>query len=285
MGGPIVLVKLGGSLITDKGRPGVARLEVIRRLAREVASLARRPGGPRLIVGHGSGSFGHAAAARSGLASATFDGTGRTSRSVKASAKNGSRPDPRSIAHTQRRAADLHAIVVAALEDAGARPFSLAPSSFMTCEGGRVAHVFADPVFAALDAGLVPVVYGDVVLDRSRGAVIVSTEEIFLALAREARTRRLTIRRAVWLGETDGVYDEEGSPVRRLSAAAAAKRAKAVSGASGVDVTGGMALRLRSTAALARRRVVSLIVDGRRRGALAAALNGHRSGGTMVEPR
>lgn len=281
MAGPIVLVKLGGSLITDKARPGVARLEVIRRLAREVASLASRPGGPRLIVGHGSGSFGHAAAARSGLAPAIVDGTGRAKRS----AKSGRRPDPRSIAHTQRRAADLHAIVVAALEEAGARPFSLAPSSFMTCAGGKIARVFAEPVFAAVEAGLIPVVYGDVVLDTTRGAVIVSTEEIFLALAREAESRRLSIERAVWLGETDGVYAAGGATVPRLSAASAAKRAKAVSGASGVDVTGGMALRLRSTAALARRQVVSLIVDGRRRGALAAALNGHRSGGTVVEPR
>src|SRR5262249_44803230 len=159
--------------------------------------------------------------------------------SAKPAARSGRRSDPRSIAHTQRRAADLHAIVVAALEEAGARPFSLAPSSFMTCDGGKIAHVFAEPIFAALDAGLVPVVYGDVVLDRRRGAVVVSTEEIFLALAREASARKLPIARAVWLGETDGVYADDGVTVRHLSAAAAARRAGAVSGASGVDVTGG----------------------------------------------
>ncbi|MFQ5350226.1 MAG: uridylate kinase, partial [Thermoanaerobaculia bacterium] len=63
---PLTLIKLGGSLITDKRRPGRSRRQVIARLAGEIAAAAgRRPGG--LIVGHGRGSFGHPAAARHGV--------------------------------------------------------------------------------------------------------------------------------------------------------------------------------------------------------------------------
>jgi isopentenyl phosphate kinase len=267
MPGPIVLVKLGGSLITDKARPGFARRTVIKRLAREIAALRRGPSRPRLILGHGSGSFGHVAAAENGL-------SGRKSNQGAVG-----------IAHTQHRAAELHAIVIEALDDAGARPFSLAPSSFMTCSRGRIAKLFADPLFHALDLGLTPVVYGDVVLDRGRGAVIVSTEEVFLAIAREAARRRVTIARAVWLGETDGVYTPGGDTLARLSAASATRRAAGVAEAAGIDVTGGMALRLRSSALLARRAVPSYILDGRRPGALALAVAGRMNGGTRVGAR
>ena len=263
---PIVLVKLGGSLITDKGREGVARQRVIERLAREIAALARGARGPRLVIGHGSGSFGHAAAARAGLS-----GGARTARA-----------GPRGISRTQRRARELHRLVAEALEDAGARPFSLSPSSFMTTAGGKAKTLFTDPVFAALDAGMVPLVHGDVVLDRKRGASIVSTEDVLVALGREAIDRSRAVARAVWLGETDGVRAPDGSTVARLTARQALGTARRVTGASGTDVTGGMALRLRAAGMLARWGVPSWIVDGRKSGALAAAVAGLHSGGTRV---
>ena len=225
-------------------------------------------GAPRLLIGHGSGSFGHQAAAEGGLT------TGADARR---------RLD--AIVRTQRSASELHRIVVAAIAEAGARPFSLAPSSFLSAANGRVTDAFVEPVFTALDRGLLPVVYGDIVLDRVRGAVIVATEEIFLILAKEAARRKRVFSRAVWLGETEGILDDGGLAIARLSPAAAMRTARRVHGASGVDVTGGMALRLRTAAALARADVPSLILDGRRAGAIATAIAGRAKGGTRVDAR
>ena len=265
---PIVLVKLGGSLITDKSRPGVARRAVIGRLARELSAISKGPRGARLLLGHGSGSYGHAEASHGGL-------------TPGADARR--RLD--AIARTQQRAAELNRLVVDALVEAGARPFSFAPSSFLRADGGRVVSRFVEPIFAALDRGLLPVVYGDVVLDDRRGAIIVSTEELFVMLAKEAARRRLPVARAVWLGETDGVHDRDGDPIVTLSAAGAARAARRVNGASGIDVTGGMSLRLRAAGALAAAGVPSLIVDGRRAGTIAAIVSGSAPGGTRVESR
>jgi isopentenyl phosphate kinase len=263
---PIVFLKLGGSLITDKKRPGVARHAVIRRLARDLAAAGRRPRGPRLIVGHGSGSYGHTAAADGGL---TPGADAR--RRVDA------------ISVTQHRAAELHRLVVNALVLAGARPYSFAASSFLCATNGRITARFFEPIFAALDRGLLPVVYGDVVMDRTRGAVVISTEELFLLLADEAARRRLPVARASWLGETNGVHDADGRTIARLSPAAATRTARRVSGASGRDVTGGMALRLRAAGELSKAGIGSMIVDGRKTGAVAAAIAGRASGGTRVD--
>ena len=58
----LVLLKLGGSVITDKNNPFTARGDVIRRLGREIrGALDERPD-LQLILGHGSGSFGHVVA-------------------------------------------------------------------------------------------------------------------------------------------------------------------------------------------------------------------------------
>ncbi len=262
---PIVLVKLGGSLITEKTVTGRARDAAIRRLAREIAAWRRGHRGERLVLGHGSGSFGHPAAARGGLVRSADE-----------------RPKLDSSPTTRLRAAALHQIVMTALRDAGAEPFSLAAGSFLTTARGRIAAAFLDPLFAALDAGLLPVVYGDVVLDRSRGAAVVSTEELFTAIAHESRRRRRPVSRAVWLGETDGVLDASGRTIARLSIRDALNTARATSGAAGVDVTGGMALRLRTAAVLAKAGIPSSIVDGRPSGSARAAIAGRSAGGTQV---
>ena len=54
-------LKLGGSLITDKSKPSTPFPDVISRLAAEIAAYVRNNPGDRLVIGHGSGSFGHIA--------------------------------------------------------------------------------------------------------------------------------------------------------------------------------------------------------------------------------
>src|SRR6476660_2261405 len=124
----VTLVKLGGSLITDKARPETPRLPVIRRLAGEIARAARHaPGG--LIVGHGSGSFGHVAAAASGIAAGLV-----------------SPLQLPGISRTQERAAALHGQVVGELLAAGALPYSLAPSSCLVAAWGEPAAFLEEPL-------------------------------------------------------------------------------------------------------------------------------------------
>ena len=95
----LVLVKLGGSLITDKRGEAAVRADVVDRLAAEIAAARPRLEweGTGILLGHGSGSFGHVAAARYGL------GEGLV--------RAGERGDPAGVAVTQDQAARLHRIV------------------------------------------------------------------------------------------------------------------------------------------------------------------------------
>jgi len=264
---PVVLVKLGGSLITDKGTPGAARPGVIRRLAGELAAARTAEAAPLVVLGHGSGSFGHVAAAEHGLAGGIAPGAGGARLA--------------GITETQASAAELHRQVVAALAEAGALPFSIAPSSALVAAAGRPVAWSAEPVALALGLGLLPVVYGDVVLDRERGVAICSTEEVFTALAERLPQHGYRAERALWLGDTAGVLDAEGST--RAEIAPGDLAAAAIAGsAAGTDVTGGMRHRVDTALALSGLGVESWILDGREPGALAAALAGEPAGGTRV---
>jgi isopentenyl phosphate kinase len=265
----LVLVKLGGSLLTDKAGVRADRPEVIRRLAGELArAAASRPG--ELILGHGSGSFGHVAAASSGIA-----------RGLRS-------PDQLpGIAATQQEAAELHRRVVGALAAAGALPFSLAPSSFLVTAAGKPAELFLEPLLLALKNGLLPVVYGDVTLDREQGVAICSTETVLARLACLLPGRGFQVARLLWLGETAGIYDADGRTLPRVTPATADAARAGLAAARGTDVTGGMAHRLETALELAGPEgggLPSLLLDGRVPGLLERALAGEEVPGTLVCP-
>ncbi len=256
-----VLLKLGGSLITEKADArGRVRTEVVARLAGEIARALPNIS-ERLVVGHGSGSFGHVAARQHGIA-----------QGLRSPAQLPG------ISQTQERAAALHREILAALAAAGLAPFSIAPSSCMVFADGRPAELADEPIRLALDAGLLPVVYGDVVMDRGQGVAICSTERILETLARTLPERGVPVRRVLWLGETDGVYGEDGRTLPRISSLDGLHFSSPV----GTDVTGGMRHRVETALALAAQGVRSTILNGLTPGLLERALLGEAVPGTEL---
>jgi len=221
-----VFLKLGGSIITDKTQAEHARVDVIRRLAGEVrAALDARPD-LRLVLGHGSGSFGHVAARRHG----TRDG-------VRDAA------DWLGLAEVAAAAARLNQIVTDVCLEQRVPVFSLPPSASARCEDGRLRHLDTAVLRALLQARLVPLVHGDVALDTVRGATIVSTEDVFAYLADVVEPDRVLLA-----GEVDGVFADaslRGEVIPLITPQSAARLAVGLGGSHGVDVTGGMAAKVR----------------------------------------
>jgi isopentenyl phosphate kinase len=254
----LVFCKLGGSVITDKAQPATARHEVITRLAGEVArSLDARPD-LRLVLGHGSGSFGHVVARKHG----TRHGV-RTAR------------DWLGFSEVAAAAARLNRIVTDAMLAAGVPVLSLQPSASAICQGGELVSLSTGPVERAIAHGLVPLVYGDVALDTEQGGTIVSTEQLFAYITRCVRPARMALVTAV-----DGVFygdpfrDPAARPVPEISAANWGAVRAALSGSHATDVTGGMLAKVEEMVALARRLpgLTVHIISGERSGALETVL-------------
>ena len=182
----LTFVKLGGSVITDKTGQEAPDLPIIRRLAAEVrAALDQAGPADRLIVGHGSGSFGHTYARRYGVHTGIAPGG-----------------DWMGFALTAAAALRLNRIVVDELLAAGVPALALQPSATLLSTAGRLVAWNTAAIGRAIEHRLVPVVHGDVAFDRERGAAIISTEQLLVALASDPALRPA---RVVLVGEA-GVY-------------------------------------------------------------------------------
>ncbi len=232
-----IFLKLGGSLITDKRRVETPRPEVIARLAAEIVTAREARPNLRLVIGHGSGSFGHVAGSRYG-----------TRQGVHTA------EEWRGFAITADAAARLNRIVVAALLQTGAPVWSIQPGATLRCRDGVIVDGPHAAVAAALERGLTPVVFGDVALDSVRGGTIVSTEEIFDWLAAHLHPSRLILA-----GEVDGVFsadpqlDPDAERIIEITPAGLDAIEAGLADSHGVDVTGGMTAKVRQALAMVQR--------------------------------
>jgi isopentenyl phosphate kinase len=269
-GQELVFVKLGGSVITDKARPVTPRHDAIGRLAAEVAAARKACPDLQLLLGHGSGSFGHVAARRYGTREGVHDAAGW-----------------QGFAEVAAAAARLNRLVTDALLSAGMPAWSLQPSASARCRQGELQWLEVAPLTDALAHGLVPLVYGDVALDETQGATIISTEQIFAYLARHLHPDRLILAVVVHgVFEADPLQEPSARPVPHISAENWSAVRSALGGSHATDVTGGMLAKVERMVALARDLpgLTVHLLSGERPGALQDALCGpvDRVGGTLI---
>ena len=226
----LVLLKLGGSIITEKTQPNTPNMPVLNRLAAEIkAALDARGDSLGLIIGHGSGSFGHVAAQKYKT----------TQGDLGAESWLG-------LVEVVAAASRLNRIVMDALLAAGVPAVQFQPFASVRTRKSQLMYMETYSLKAVLNHGLVPVVYGDAAIDAVQGMNIVSTEKIFDNLARELNPERILLA-----GDVDGVYlgDPKTNPdaelVEDIDSSNWDEIAAALGGSQATDVTGGMFTKVR----------------------------------------
>lgn len=257
----ITLIKIGGSLITDKLVPHCYRPDVMNALAAELkASFVS--GRSRWIIGHGSGSFGHVEARKYG----TMDGASSEEQWY-------------GFCRVAQTAAVLNQLVWTALVDQMLPVMRYSPSALAHADDGRIVRMDTSVIEESMQRGLLPLVHGDVAFDRHRGATILSTETIFTHLA-----QTLPVKRIILLGEVDGVLDDQRQVISSITPANFEQYRSFLGGSSGTDVTGGMLTKVTDMLALTAS-IPDLqirIVNGLVAGNLTHALNDTASVGTLI---
>lgn len=254
-------LKLGGSLITDKTTPSTARPEVLARIAREIAAVKAEKPQLRLLLGHGSGSFGHMAGNKYGTREGVDSPEGWLG-----------------FAEVWYQASALNRLVIEHLHAAGLPAVSFPASAGALSEDRRVASWNIDPIREALDNGLLPVVYGDVVFDSLRGGTILSTEDLFIHLAAQLEPARILLA-----GIEEGVWADYPACTRLVESLTPhnlLEVAPALAGSIATDVTGGMETKVRQMLSLVENipGLEVLIFSGQKDGMVKRALLGDSPG-------
>jgi len=230
----LVFLKLGGSLITVKNQPHTPRLALLEQLTKEIAEACAQDTNLRILLGHGSGSFGHVAASQY-----------NTHLGVKTPA------EWKGFFKVWRQAAALNHLVMAALEQAGLPAIAFSPSASITAHNREIDTWNLYPLEVALKNGLIPVVYGDVVFDDVLGGTILSTEDLFAYLASHIKPTRLLFashERGVWAS-----YPDPASFLDEITPTSFPFIEAGLKGSAATDVTGGMLGKVR--------KVLSMVSD------------------------
>jgi isopentenyl phosphate kinase len=177
------ILKIGGSVITDKSMELRARTQEMNRLAEEIVKARVKA----LIIVHGGGSFGHPLAERYAI-------------------KNGLKEDSQKtgFSETHHVMTVLNGLFMDSLVWHDVPAVSITPSSCIITENGRIKH-FEDAVLKdLLKMGFIPVLYGDAVVDTKMGFTILSGDQLVSVLA-----MRLNAERIVFGVDVDGLYDAD----------------------------------------------------------------------------
>lgn len=185
----MLVIKLGGSVVTTPEAPFAVNLAAIR----QIVSLLVKAGRPLCVV-HGLGSTGRV------VLPLYEDNRIAPERSVVAN-------------HVQNEFRKLHQQIALEFERLGLRPRSFDPEALFIPEAGEVHHAFLDPVVAAIRRGETPILYGGTLRDVHRAFSILSSDQILEVAAGLFSARSP----ALWICDTDGVLSGDRRTIARIT--------------------------------------------------------------------
>ncbi|MEM2237065.1 MAG: isopentenyl phosphate kinase [Candidatus Caldarchaeum sp.] len=255
----LVILKIGGSVITDKKGEKVFRKDVMERISREVARCWPIP----LAIVHGAGSFGHPIAMQYRLNEGfreqrQLEGFVKTLQSVKT----------------------LNHMVTECLIETGIGAVGIPASMLFVTRKEVIETAHLNLIFSALDLGVIPVTCGDATFDREMKFAILSGDDIAVYLAKALKASRI-----VFATDVDGVYEYDRTTKERKLIPKLDYRKHATiyySGVEGEDVTGGMFYKIETAFQAVRAGVKVTIVNGLAEGRVEAAIKGEPVVGTVL---
>ena len=267
----VTFLKLGGSLRSDKSKQRSFRRSVVVRLGAEIKRAMDATPGMKVLLAHGGGSFAHFPANRFRTREGLAGGGGW-----------------HGFSETRRGVMEMSRRVLDALGESYLRPVILSPSACVVAGNGGVSKWDLTTLRAVLEYGQVPMIHGDAVIASENGFTILSTEEMFVFLA-----RRLKPDRVILACDVAGVYPSaprcasrgrvvpvvDRSNIDTLCDALNLTGRKSRS-SRGYDVTGGMAAKVKCLYEVVRRSPVieARVVSGLKPGVLESALLGEEVG-------
>ncbi|XP_060083584.1 uncharacterized protein LOC132562827 [Ylistrum balloti] len=261
-----LVVKLGGSAITDKCRLETLKQEELVSAADVIAQCVHR--GLRCVVVHGAGSFGHHHAKEYQVTSGLIG----TSEEVKRR-RHGvcltrisvtkvmclicilfvikvvlcliciSVPIIMCLTHIFM--INLNHLVVRSLVDKNINAIGVSAAGSWMTDNGRISRHGVTGILELLNSGFVPVLHGDCILDSSKGCAILSGDVIIKTICKEQE-----VNRVVFLSDVSGVFDKPPSlpdavHISKICGNENGRISTDISTSSNpYDVTGGMLLKI-----------------------------------------
>ncbi len=242
----MILIKLGGSIITYKQKPLTANISAIKKIAIQLKKVKE----PYMIV-HGGGSFGH-------YWSVKYD--------------MHTKPDKYSIkgvAVVKNSMVELNKLILQTFLQSNLYPYCLPPTDFIL--ENKLITKKSQEITKIAKTGLIPVSYGDVMWFGKNKFYILSGDKIMGML-----TRILKPRLAIFVTNVDGVY----SNIKNKKLIREITTERPIISDVKMDVTGGMSRKISEATDMSKNTDV-FFVNGKTPQRITDAINGKEFEGTL----
>ena len=256
------IIKLGGSVITDKTREDSYRSDVVNNLSKQIYKAKKQT-----ILIHGAGSFGHILA-------------------KKYSLNNGYKNSNQIIGFsmTHEKVQELNSLFLKTLHKNKIPAVSIPPHVLLKLNNHKLSNFDFNIFKDYLEMKFIPVTFGDVVLDEKLGFSICSGDLLMEVLASEFKPEK-----AVFVIDEDGLYtsnpksDKNAKLIESLSIKEFERLSTSLD--SHADVTGGMGGKLETIKKIAEKGIDTILVNGNKPDRLYKILIGKESKSTIIHGR
>ena len=224
----MLLIKLGGSIITNKEKA----LSPKRKTIDNIAKILKKIDQPFVIV-HGGGSYGH-------YWSVKYDMHTKPAKY-----------DVRGVAIVKNSMVELNKIILDILLKNKLNPYCLPPTDFVS--GNKPIKTKINEIEKIAKSGLVPVTYGDALWYGQNKSYILSGDKIMSMLARVLKPKL-----SIFVLDVDGLY----SDLKTKKLISELKGEKPIISEIGMDVTGGMKRKVDEAQNIAKMGLDVFFVNG-----------------------
>ncbi len=259
----IILLKLGGSLLTDKNKPFSLREDILESCLNQIIESKKA-----IILIHGGGSFGHPIAKKYQISQGLND-------SIKDQIMG--------LSKTHEAMIKFDSIIINKMLDNGRSAISVQPSSIFIQDFNEIIFKSIDPIEKMLDLGIIPVLYGDILLSWDSSFTILSGDQIILKLCE--KIQKYKISKVIFAIEEDGIYIKDNGNEKlalklRSNDLVDLKLAELD---QKIDVTGGIRGKLETIKEIIKLGIPVQIINGIKNKNILKALNNENLECTSIE--
>lgn len=180
----VLLLKLGGGLLTDKEKPFSIREDIVKNTIRQVINANEK-----VILIHGGGSFGHPLAKKYNIL------------------KGLDRSVPNQIfglTETHQAMVKFNSYLVNLFLENNFPALSIQPSSVFIKDADNIEDKSLDIIETMLDLNILPILYGDIIFDKQGSFSIISGDQIIFKLCE--KLKKYCVSKVIFAIETDGIF-------------------------------------------------------------------------------
>ena len=243
----MILIKLGGSIITNKEKPLSARRKAIDSILNQIKRI-REP----MILVHGGGSYGH-------YWSVKYDMHTKPAKY-----------DMRGVSIVKNSMIDLNKIILNSAVKNRINAYCLPPTDFMN--GNKPIKNKILTINEIAKSGLTPITYGDALWFGKKKSYILSGDVIMSIIGKILKPRL-----SIFVLDVDGVYSNTKSKtlIRDF------KKEKPIISKNKIDVTGGMTRKITEATNMSKSGLKVFFVNGNKPKRILDAVSGKKFEGTI----